>query len=425
MSMAGSFLGGAKDRLLPASVPFSFFLAAAVFHVLAWGVLFVGADDLAGFSGGTGPVLSAIHLLTLGVLALTAMGASYQLLPVVTRRPLARVWPARLSFWIMVPGIVVLAYGMGITGQTALWVGAGLVTGGLLVFALLTADNLGRAGSLPVIAAHGWAALAALVGFAGLGVLLIVDFDLGVLADRSGLAGLHMVLAAFGFMGLLVLGLSQVLIPMFVLCPGLPARVGWAQLGLAIGALGLFAAGVLWGVQALILAAFVLAAGAVFAHFHLMRTALHTSMRKRLGLSFLMIRASWRFLGLGLLIGLAIALGWPLPNAPALFGLVVLVGWLLTFLTGILQRIMPFLASMHASGLPGGPPLLSSLTAEAPLKAHAICHFAALAMIAAGILFDVTLGIRIGAAIGTIGALAFAGFALNVILRLNALSRAG
>lgn len=416
-------MGGAKDRLLPASVPFSFFLAAAGFHVLAWGVLFVGAPDLAAFSGGPGPVLSAIHLLTLGVLALTAMGASYQLLPVVTRRPLARVWPTRLSFWIMIPAILVLAYGMGTSDPTMMTVGGGLVIIGLLVFALLTADNLRRAGSMPVIAAHGWGALVALVGFAGLGLLLIVDFDRGVLADRGGLASLHMGLAVFGFMGLLVLGLSQVLIPMFVLSPGLPARVGWAQLALVIVALGLFSAGVLLALPIVILAAFVPAGGAVFAHFHLMRTALRTSMRKRLGLSFVMIRMSWRFLGVSLLIALALVLDWPLPNAPALFGFVVLVGWLLTFLTGILQRIMPFLASMHASGLPGGPPLLSSLTADTPLKIHAFCHFAAIALIAAGIVFDVTPAIRLGAAIGLVGALAFAGFTLNVVVQLKALSR--
>ena len=48
MSMAGGFLGGAKDRLLPASIPFRFFLSASVFHVLAWGMLLFGADDLAG-----------------------------------------------------------------------------------------------------------------------------------------------------------------------------------------------------------------------------------------------------------------------------------------------------------------------------------------------------------------------------------------
>jgi hypothetical protein len=418
MSMAGSFMGGAKSRLLPASVPFSFFLAAAGFHVLAWAALFAGASELAGFTGGTGPVLAAIHLLTLGVLTLTAMGASYQLLPVVTRRPLARTWPARLSFLIIVPGILLLTFGMATAGQTTLIAGGGLVGGGLLVFALLTADNLGRAASLPVIAAHGWGALAALLGLVGIGLLLIADLDLGILPDRQAMAALHMVLASFGFMGLLVLGLSQVLIPMFVLSQSLPERPGWIQLLLVIAAFGFLAAGMLMQNPGLVLAAFVPGLGAAIAHFHLMRAAFRGSMRKRLGLSFLLIRASWGFLGLGLLAGLGLGLGWPPANSPALFGFVVLVGWLLTFLTGILQRIMPFLASMHASGRSGAPLLPSDLTAEGLLRLHAIGHFAAVALIGAGIWFDLTISIQIGAAAGFAGALAFAGFAVNLVIRL-------
>ncbi len=439
MSMSNSFLGGAKDRLLPASIPFRFFLGAAGFHILAWVALFIGADDLAGFSGGTGPVLAAIHLLTLGVLALSALGASYQLLPVVTRAALARAWPAALSFWLLVPGILLLTWGMaggtiggtiggmiggtiaGMTGNgsTAMTVGGGLVSAGLALFAILTADNLRRAGSIPVIAAHGWGALAALVALVGIALALIANFQGGFLSDHPGMASVHMVLASFGFMGLLVLGLSQVLIPMFVLSHALPARPGWVQLALAIAGLVMFTIGILADIPGLVLAAFLAAAGATYAHYQLMRAAFSTSMRKRLGLSFVMIRVSWALLGLGLLIGLGLALDLAIPNAPALFGFVVLVGWLLTFLTGILQRIMPFLASMHASGKSGRMPLLSDLTAETPLRIHAVCHWGALALVAVGIVTDLTICIQAGAALGFIGSLAFAAFAVNVVIQLN------
>jgi len=198
VSMAGSFLGGAKDRLLPVSIPFRFFLGAAAFQVLAWAVLFLGAADLPDFTGGTGAILAAIHLLTLGVLALTAMGASYQLLPVVTRQPLARTWPARLSFWLIAPGVAVLTYGMATTHTEALNPGAGLVSAGLLVFTGLTADNLRRAGSMPVVAAHGWGALVALVGLVAIALVLIGNIGVGFLDDPAGLALVHMILASFG-----------------------------------------------------------------------------------------------------------------------------------------------------------------------------------------------------------------------------------
>ena len=175
MSMAGGFLGGAQDRLLPAAIPFRFFVTACLFHVAAWLVLAIAADEVAGFRGGTGPVLAAIHLLTLGTLAMTAIGASLQLFPVVTRQALSRSWPGHLSFALMLPGVALLSWGMGLHDGPFMRIGAGLSSAGLLVFALLTADNLRRAGSIPVVAAHGALALVFLVAAAVLGVLLVWD----------------------------------------------------------------------------------------------------------------------------------------------------------------------------------------------------------------------------------------------------------
>jgi hypothetical protein len=417
-------LGGAKDRLLPASVPFRFFAAATGFHVLAWLALFAGAEDLPGFIGGPGHVLAALHLLTLGVLVMTAIGASLQLLPVATRQPLVRVWPARMVFWLFAPGTLVLAVGMIGASPTMLLAGGLGVCAGLLVFAVLMTDNLLRAASMPIVAGHGWGALAALIGFAGLGLALVVDFDTGFLPDRQTIAAAHMVLATFGFMGLLAFGFSHVLVPMFAMSRALPARDGWLELGLALAAIALAVVGILVG-DATILSAgviFGLAAGAVY--LWLMRTALRTRMRKRLGLSFAVMRASWALMMLGLATGLAVLYDVPVPNGATLFGFLVLAGWLLTFLMAVLQRIMPFLASMHATGKGGMPPLLSELTAERPLKVHAVFHAAALILCSAGIVLDAPVLVQLGVALGVVGAIAFAMFAGSVVTRLNRASTA-
>jgi len=418
--VSSAFLGGARDRLLPVSIPFRFFVSAALFHLAAWGVLLLEADQLGGFTGGPGPILAAIHLATLGVFAMTAIGASYQLLPVVTRRPLARDWPTRLSFWLLSPGICLLAWGMDRSSPGAMQTGAALVCSGLTVFAMLTADNLRRAGSVAVVAAHGWAALLALVGLAVLGMLLVWDFQTGFLDDHAGLAVIHMVLASYGFMGLLVAGFSLVLVPMFALSRSLPQRPGWAQLVLAGLALASFACGRWTGNTAFNWLALLAGFGAAGTYLWLMRAAMARRMRKRLGLSFVLIRASWGLLGISLILGAALLADLPIPNAPALFGFLLLAGWLSTFLMGILQRIMPFLASMHASGKSGLPPPPSDLTPQTPLKIHAFCHFGALACCAAGIIMETTALIRLGAVFGCVGALAFVGFALIVLLRLRA-----
>ena len=70
---ATTFLGSASERLLPLSLPFRFFGAAIVFHIATWAMLAAAAGEVAEYRGGGGPVLAAIHLLTLGVFAMTAM----------------------------------------------------------------------------------------------------------------------------------------------------------------------------------------------------------------------------------------------------------------------------------------------------------------------------------------------------------------
>ncbi len=427
--VATGFLSGAKGRLLPASVPFRFFLAAAGFHVVAWVTLFLGADDLPDYTGGPGPVLAAIHLTTLGVLAMTAMGASFQLLPVVTHRALVRTWPARLAFWLFAPGVAVLSWGMGSGAIAAMQAGGVLAGSGLALFAALTALNLARAGAIAVVAGHGWAALAALTGLVGLGLTLIWDFAGGFLADHAGLAALHMVLGVFGFMGLLVGGFSMVLIPMFVLSRSLPPGPGWAALGLSLlglaafiaatlgaGAAG-YASGFWWG-------ALAAAAGATGVHLWLMRRAERQSMRRRLGLSFALIRAGRLFLPAALILAVLMRSGIAVPNWQVLMGFLLVGGWLLTFLMGVLQRILPFLASMHASGMSGLPMLLSELTAEGPLRVHSFAHFGAIAIVAAGIVLGDAMLIRLGAGVGFFGALAFAVFAANVAWKLSAAQKA-
>jgi len=415
MTLAATFLAGAKSRLLPASIPFRFFAAAAAFHILLWGALVAEADQLARFTGGLGPMLAVVHLLTLGVLTTTAMGASVQLLPVATRRAMVAVWPIKLVFWLTVPGMAALIAGM-YAAQTAVLIAAAAVTAaGLVLFAALLADNLRRAGSLPVVAAYGWAALGALVLLVGLGLALALDYEIGALPDHNAAALAHMILGGFGFMGLLALGFSHVLVPMFALAAAPAKRPAFAGFALASTALALGSIGALADSRRLLTIAALIGLAAIALHLWLMQRVLTSGMRKRLGLSFVLIRAAWLVLPVTLLVGLAALHGWAGPGGPTLFGLLLIGGWLLTFLLGVLQRILPFLASMHAAGTTSGAPrLMSELAASWPIKIHAACHLIALVALASAIVVDVQWLARLGSMVGLVGALAFAWFTVSV-----------
>ncbi|MFN3077741.1 MAG: hypothetical protein ABT940_12865, partial [Alphaproteobacteria bacterium] len=378
MSHLVSMLSGAGARLLPFWVPYRFFVAAVIFHVAAWGLLAMSAEPMAGFRGGAGSLLTAIHALTLGVFTTTVIGASLQILPVATGQPLASVRLARVVSWMYLPGVVVLLAGFHQGLVLLMAVGGGLVFLGLAIFGGLVVEILRRADHiLPTLQAYVRLSLLSLALVVTLGLLAVADFGLGLLPDHPAVALTHFLLAAFGFMGCLVLGYSHILVPMFALSAS-PPTSRW-EVWLTATALGLAASGALLGWPGLLLAATAVGLGVVGIYLRAMRICLKSGMRKNLGLSFVLVRASWGLLPLALLTGAGAAIFPDVDRLLTLFVFLTLFGWLLTFLVGILQRIIPFLAAMNASK--GSMPRLSALADDAPLQVHAVCHLIALALV--------------------------------------------
>ncbi len=412
--LATGFLGGAKGRLLPASIPFRFFISAAVLHLVAWLVVLIFADDFPGFTGGLGPPLAALHLITLGVLAMTAMGAALQLLPVSTRQGIVAVWPAKLAYWLFMPGVVIFSGASVAYDPIGVAVGAGLAGAALSIFAVLIADNLRRARSLPLVAAHGWAAVMSLLVLLALGLGAAFDFAAPFLPDHQAVAGAHLVAAVFGFMGMLAVGFSYVLVPMFALSRSPSPYLAWTGFGLGCCALVAGIAGFFVDHVYLLAGAAIIGLWAATLYLAAMAQVMKKRMRKRLGRSFFLIRIAWVLLPVSLITALAVLIGEPIPDGPAIVVVLVLLGWQLTFVLGILQRIMPFLGSMHVSQQPGGQSLVSRFTDIWELKYSAYCHLTALVLLCIGLITEWPLIIRGAGLCGVVGAILFLRFAAAV-----------
>ncbi len=404
-------LSGARGRLLPVSVPFRFFGAAACFHVLAWAALFAGASDVPRFRGGLGWTLAALHLVTLGVLAMTAMGASLQLMPVATLQPVYSRRGPPLMFWLYTPGVAAVALGMGLPSAPLLAVGAGMVVLGLAGFAVLLGRNLAGARGMPGVVAHGWVALVSLLVAMVTAISLALAYAGWPLLERGAALTVHLAFATYGFMGMLSLGLSYILVPMFALAEAPKERWALASCAFAVAALALVAAAAL-GIapRPARLAALALAFTATGIHLQVMARARRHGLRRELGRSFALVHWAWGFLAASLVAALAIELDAPVPGLATIFGILLIVGWLLTFLLGMLQRIAPFLASMHAVEGPGRPPSPSMLTDDRPLRVHHACHLGALAMLIGAVLVGSGALAAAAALVGTAGALAYAAF---------------
>ncbi len=411
-------MANARDYLIPASIPFRFFAGALAFHVAGWALLLVSSDQLPGFVGGLGPILAALHSITLGVLAMTAIGASFQMLPVATMRPVRSAPASRLTFWLFLPGLALLLYGFGSGRLLPMEVGGALTVAGLALFAWLVIDLVRHAGNLHAVAIHVWIAMTSLVVLALLGLMMIADFSFGYLPDHRLLAIIHGVVAGYGFMGMLVLGFSFILVPMLALAPAGNATNGRRSAILAALALGTAVTGLALANTTVIIIAGLVGLIAAGLHLLTMSQVLRGRMKKRLGNAFQLIRLGWVMLPTSIVVGLAAATSYADWCAP-LFGFVLVFGWLLSFLTGILQRIIPFLASMHSSAGGIKPMLVSRLTPEAPLRLHLTGHSLGVVSVAAGIVSGNTPLIRLGASSGLIGAAAFAWFGVVVWRRLS------
>ena len=418
MALGGTFLGSAKGRLLAPSIPFRFFGTATLFQLLAWLALFWAAPAVPGFTAGLGWPLAALHLFTLGVLVMTAVGASLQLLPVASRQaPVAAPWPYRALWLLLSAGVLGLGAGLAGALPTTLAGAAFALALALLLYLVLLAKNLLGARGMPLVIAHGWVASLSLLLVLGSGVSLALFYSGWAVLERDTALRLHVTYAAYGFMGMLVMGLSSLLVPMFALAQNPSPRWSAVSFALATGAL-LLALPLALGVWARQLLGWVVGLGAIalLIHVLLMWRALRSGMRQGLGKPFLLVRLGWALL----LASLAAVPGLEAPwmaARPALFGL-LLLGGLLTLALGMLSRIVPFLASMHAGAGMRRPPTPSSLTAQRPLDLHFYGHTAAMVVLIIAVLVDSVWLVRVGAALGLFAAAAFGAFVATAWRRM-------
>ena len=411
----------ASSRLLPVSVPMRYFGAAVAFQILAWALLLASYDSLGDFGGGLGLPFAALHLLTLGVLVMTAVGASLQMLPVSTRQPVQSVAAAKWIWWLLTPGVLVFSAAAAAHRPQLMAIGALAVFVALAVYAWLLFANLRSARGMPAIRAYGWAALASLVAALALGMALVAFYEHGVALDRGSVAIAHLVLASYGFMGLLALGLSCFMLPMFALAPPPSEKLTIAALALAVAAiLAALLALALGRHGPLLASACALGIAAAMVHVVTMERSLRARLRPPLGAAFLLVRLSWAALVASLALGAALALGWVPARFAMLFSVLLVPGWLLTFLLAVLQRILPFLASVHAGAVGRGPALISTMTPEKTLAAHRLLHLAAVGLLIAGAAANAAMPVLVAAALGLAAAIVFGAFFVHVLMRLHA-----
>jgi hypothetical protein len=333
----------APGRAPSATLPLAYLVAAALAFVLAAAGVPWLAQELAGHYYHP-RLLALTHVVTLGWITLTILGASYQLIPVVLERPLAS---ERLARW----QLVVAA--LGIAGMVAhFFIGewSGLAWSAALTAAALLAHVLNVALSMRGLAT--WSFTARLIGLAlaGLAATAVAGTALGVDRIWKFLPGqfypnlhAHVHLALLGWVLPMVLGVAARVYPMFLLARepgGWPGALQWWGLVLGVPAvvLGLALE------SPLAVAGALAVATAVGGHLAWVLEMLRTRRRPALdwGLRFAVVGTAFLvpagLLGLGLALGLTGG-----PRAALAYGVLALGGWASLTIVGMMLKIVPFL----------------------------------------------------------------------------------
>jgi len=326
----------------PISLSLRFFLAAPLFALTA-GVLLAAGAETALLSRWTPTALATAHLLLLGFITPIMCGALLQILPVLVGARTA-VTPRTGAAMVMMLGlgVALLSAGLGLGQRWLLLAGATLAAGALLVFVIKIAYTLfTSSGSSPVR----WTltlAVSALAVTVVLG-LMLVGVHSGWLALTAGKAwtDIHLAWGLAGWMGLLLVGIAGELIPMFYLSPPPPR---WLKRGLPATIIGLLMllpfTTLLSGNRllpvAVTLGILLLLGG--FAVSSFVRQACRRRPRRDASLGF------W-WLGQAAIVMAAIA--WLLRAPETLVGVLAIVGAGMSFTTGTLFKIVPFLSWYH------------------------------------------------------------------------------
>ena len=377
----------AFENAPPFAAPLRFFLTAPLFAVLAGILVAIEGPDIFA-SRWTPGALAVTHLITIGFMLQVMLGALIQILPVVAGANLKNpVAVARLVNVGLSLGALLLAAGF-MTGMPNLLGSAAIIlTLTVLLFLVAAVVALiGVPSTSPTIRGIKFALLG-LAGVAGLGALLALSLAYGWSVPLMALADLHAGWGLGGWAGVLLAAMAYVVVPMFQLTPGYQARLSWWFPVLFFACVGFWSVAVLFELPLLAILAQVVASllGLTFC----IVTLRLQSQRRRARPD-----ATYRYWQLGLscaIFALFSALTvtlWPAVKDsnewPLLFGILLITGGFLSFIVGMLYKIVPFLAWLHLQNLGESKvpaPAMNKILAEAAMQKQMACHGLAVVLV--------------------------------------------
>lgn len=214
------------DALPTISLPFRFFITSAIFAILAGIFVLIAGEGL--LSSRWHPKMLALtHLVVLGIISMMMVGAILQIMPVVGGTGIPQVnFVAKSTHALLIIGTLLLVVSFIFPMVWLKWLSIMFLATafGILLFSLAVAlsKKLSQGATIVAIRFAVFALLLTVI----LGIL-IQTAKTGALfffADKS-FTNLHAIMGTAGWMGLLIVGVSFQVIPMFHVTPNFPKQL--------------------------------------------------------------------------------------------------------------------------------------------------------------------------------------------------------
>jgi len=397
-------------------LPFSFIITGIVGFVLFHVLTLIDFANWIGLEPRSPDGLFRVHLLVLGWATMIAMGAVYQLINVILQ---TQFFSEKLGF---------VHYGFFTAGTTGLLIGfrsadtmwiavcAAMAVVGILLFAVNMGITIWKARQWNAITLSSTAAIACLALTGLLGAAMGLDLAYGWFGGmHERLFGAHIWLGAIGWFGLLIVGFSFKLLPMFYLAHDYPTRLQRWIAGLWAAASAVGAISFLLDAHEGILAGLILLTAALALYnLHIIQIRSHRhkpnpgiGIRWAVGLARAVLIAS---AAAALAYGIGADL---LPSSAYTMAIwLYLYGWVALTILGYMSKIVPFLWWTHKYGSLIGKqkvPTMAQLLKERPLNLLLGTLAAALLLLLTGLGVEAGLLIALAGSLLSIAALAYMG----------------
>lgn len=368
-----------------------------------------------------GDMLVITHIMVLGFVTSVIIGALFQLLPVIFLQSLYSEKLGKVIFYLLTVGTIGLctSFYNGINGL-GLTIFGTVVNLAVVLFVVNIWNTIGNSTENPIAkrfvrTSAVWLLLTTLIG-----LILSINFLYPFLRfSHLELLKVHAHIGIFGWFIFLIIGVSSVLIPMFLLVHKLnkkPLEIAYWLLmgGIIIGVLGKLN---FLNNFYLMELGFILVGGGLISYFLFIYEIYRKRIRKKLAYDLRKSVVSYLPMLLAIVIGLLFLIGVPSKiNLSALYIIVILIGFVTTLILGMFYKTLPFIMWLKIYKPHVGKEktlLPKDLHDEDILKLHYYFHLIGFVILILSLIFNLEFIFYIGISLLFLAAILFF---INVML---------